>query len=245
VTTAHFSRIGARRSGVRGVDSPGRLRSLYVFAMLGGWPRRLAALVLLLLACLSWLQDHRAPPPDARAGTAVLTAARDVASGAVLGAADLRMARYPPSSVPVGALHSARSALGRTLAGAVRRGEPITDVRLVGPGLVSGLAGADAVAVPVRLADGDAARLVRVGDRIDILATYADGAADPAEPSPTDRTVDATPVAAGVRVLAVLARADAASEDGFVIVVASTAQAARRLAGAAAHARLSVAMRPP
>jgi hypothetical protein len=42
---------------------------------------------------------------------------------------------------------------GRTLAGPVRAGEPVTDVRLVSPSLAAGYPGR--VLVPVRIADAD------------------------------------------------------------------------------------------
>ena len=60
--------------------------------------------------------------------------------------------------------------MGRVLAGAVRAAEPLTDARLVGPGLTA-LLPAGQVAAPVRLADLAVAALVRTGDRVDVLAT--------------------------------------------------------------------------
>ena len=63
----------------------------------------------------------------------------------------------------------------QVLAAAVRAGEVITDVRLVGAGLTA-LLPAGQVAAPVRLADLAVAALVRAGDRIDVLATL-DGSA--------------------------------------------------------------------
>src|SRR5215475_1195086 len=233
---------------------PGRLRLLAGLARLGGWPRRLLALTLLLLAVLLW-QREPAGLEGADPGMPVLAAARDLGPGAVLRSADVRLVGFDRALVPAGALRSARSALGRTVAGSVRRGEPITDVRLVGPGLTSGLRQPDSVAVPVRLADGESAALLRVGDRVDLLATPVDGAG-PLTGEPGRQAVgmpgdtlevpgDAVPVAVGVRVLAVLARSGAATEDGVVVVVATADETAHRLAGLAARARLSVALRPP
>jgi pilus assembly protein CpaB len=233
---------------------PGWLRLLGVLARLGGWPRRLLALTLLLLAVLLWQQG---PVGLEGAGQRepVLAAAHDLGPGAVLRSVDVRLVQFDRALVPAGALQSARSALGRTVAGSVRRGEPITDVRLVGPGLTSGLRQPDSVAVPVRLADGESAALLRAGDRVDLLATPADGAG-PLTGEPDRQAVevsgeatevpgDAVPVAVGVRVLAVLARSEAATEDGVVVVVAAAEETAHRLAGLAAHARLSIALRPP
>jgi pilus assembly protein CpaB len=214
--------------------------------MLAGWPRRLLAGALLLLAALVWLEGRDNPNDVAGSRTTVLAAARDLGAGAMLGPADVRLVRLDPAAVPDGALRSPRSALGRSVAGAVRRGEPITDVRLVGPGLTVGLSRFDSVAVPVRLADGETAALLRAGDRVDLLATSADGSDRlPGGGPPATAPGEAVAVAAGVRVLAVLTRSDGATEDGVLVLVATSEDAARRLAGTAAHARLSVALRPP
>jgi Flp pilus assembly protein CpaB len=217
--------------------------------LLAGWPRRLLAALLLVLAALAWLQGQVQLTGSSAAGVAVLAAAHDLGAGAVLTPADVRVVRLDPTLAPAGALRSAGSALGRTLAGAVRRGEPITDVRLVGRALTSGLGPADSVAVPVRLADGETASFLHTGDRVDLLATPADGAAGLAA-DPSAQAAGVTPegavaVAAGVRVLAVLTRPDATLEDGVLVLVATSVEGARRLAGATAHARVSVALRPP
>jgi hypothetical protein len=69
--------------------------------------------------------------------------------------------------------------------------------------------------------------------------------------APADRAagsgspLDATVLAAAVRVLAVLADPHAATADGVLVVVAASDGVARRLAAAAAQQRLSVALRPP
>jgi Flp pilus assembly protein CpaB len=98
----------------------------------------------------------------------VTVAAHDLAAGVVLAADDVRTARLPAAVVPAGPV---ADPVGATLAAPLRRGEVLTDVRLVGqpsaqppPGLV---------AAPVRLPDEAAAALLRPGDRIDLLATDA------------------------------------------------------------------------
>lgn len=144
--------------------------------------RRLLAFILTCAAALLTLQSVRpAPPPQ----TALLVAARDLPAGATLTAGDLSTIRVPPVDVPAGA---EPQAAGRVLAGPVRRGEPITDLRLVGPALTSG--DPDRTAVPVRFGDAEMAGLLRVGDRLRLLTT------DPA----TGRT---SVVADDVEVLAV------------------------------------------
>jgi len=143
----------------------------------------------------------------------------------------------PVPLVPAGAARRAAGLIGRTAAGAIRRGEALTDARVVGPGLAAGLGPGESAAVPVRVADPDSAALVRPGDRVDVLGT-------PVAPDGTQATAGGTvEVAAAVRVLAVLGSRDPG--DGVVLVVAATAAAARSLAGAAVRHRLTVSLRPP
>ena len=98
----------------------------------------------------------------------MLVAAHDVSAGAVLDPADLRVVRRTASELPDGALDDASLAVGRTVGSGMRTGEALTDARLVGPGLLAGRPRGD-VAAPVRIADGEAAALLRPGDRVDVL----------------------------------------------------------------------------
>ncbi len=128
--------------------------------------RRLLAAVLAAVAVAGGVHAVAAPPP---ATVTVLTAARDLPAGTVLGPDDLVESDFAPGSVPAGVT----DAVGQTLAAAVRRGEPVTDVRLVGPALTAG----DPVrtALPVRLPDAGMVALLDVGDRIDLVATDPQG----------------------------------------------------------------------
>ncbi len=78
---------------------------------------------------------------------------------------------------------------GRILAAPLRRGEPVTDVRLVGPQLTQGLSGL--TATPVRLPDAGMVALLQVGDRIDLVA--ADPRGTGAETVAVDAPVLAIP----------------------------------------------------
>jgi hypothetical protein len=115
----------------------------------------------------------------------------------------------------------------------MRRGELLTDVRLVGAPMF-GAVGAGLVAAPVRIADPGAALLLQPGDVIDVLAS-------------TDHsTAAAAPVvAAGVRVLTVPSGTEATAglDDGALVVVAATPATASLLARAAITSRLSVVIR--
>ncbi|WP_246268927.1 SAF domain-containing protein [Acrocarpospora macrocephala] len=101
-------------------------------------------------------------------GVDVLVAARDLPGGR-LSPADIAVLRFPFSMLPDGVLRPGSSFAGRVLTGPIRRGEPLTDVRLLGRGLLAGESDG-LVATPVRIADADAAQLVAPGDVIDVLA---------------------------------------------------------------------------
>jgi Flp pilus assembly protein CpaB len=245
------------------------------------WQRRLAAhplaahrrLLAALLAGLAMLAGIAAVRPPAPATVTVLVAARDLAAGAALTLADLRSAALPPGAVPEGALRPGAAVLGRLVAGPVRRGEPLTDVRVLGPALLAAAArGPDVVAVPVRFADAGAVTLLRPGDRVDVLAAPpatsalagmpvapgmagAPGAAgtpgvqgpsgDAGSPGASGAVPEARVVAAVVVVLVVAAADPASLGDGALVVVACSPAVARSLAGAAATERLSPALRAP
>jgi Flp pilus assembly protein CpaB len=154
----------------------------------------------------------------------VVVAARDLASGATLTSADLAVRRYPVAVAPTG---PTVRALGRTLAGPVTQGEPITGVRLVSPSLLSGYPGL--VALPVRLSDADAAGLLRAGDHVDLVAADA-------------RRGTATYVAVDVAILSLTspgAREQSAGTPGRLIVVAVPPSDVVAIAGAAATDLLS------
>ena len=132
--------------------------------------RRLLAAVAAAVGVLALLQATSTPPPP---HTPVLTAAHDLPAGTVVGADDLTSTPFDPGTVPTGVLADAREAIGRTTAGPVRRGEAVTDVRLVTRSLLTGHP--DLVAVPVRIGDPGVARLLRTGDRIDLVAADPQG----------------------------------------------------------------------
>jgi Flp pilus assembly protein CpaB len=175
--------------------------------------RRLIAAALAAVAAIS---GYLALRPVV--GPAVLVAARDLSPG-VLRPGDLRA--VPLAHPPDGALRT--GATGRVLATAMRRGEPLTDVRLLDalrlpPG---------AVATPVRIADPDAVRLISPGSTINVLAAY--------------EGQRARPVAEEVSVLTIPAAKD---DHGALVVLATTPSQANELAGAQAGGHLSITIQP-
>jgi len=145
--------------------------------------RRLLAALLTAVAVAAGLHAVAAPPP---ATVSVVVAARDLPAGAELGPDDLVTAAFAPDSTPDDVV---ADPAGRTLAAPLRRGEPVTDVRLVGPQLTEGLP--DLTATPVRLPDAGMVDLLQVGDRIDLVA--ADPRGSGAETVAADAPVLAIP----------------------------------------------------
>ena len=234
--SAH-SRLGTNGSPDRARRGRRRVALARIGARLGGWPRRVLIGILLVTAAALAVSPQPTPPPAATGPTEpVVVAARDLAAGTELAAADLRVVPMPVGIVPAGSSRRAAGLIGRVAAGAIRRGETLTDARVVGPGLAAGLAPGE-TAVPVRIADADTAALVRVGDRVDVLGT-------PVAPDGGQAGAGETvTVASALRVLAVLRGRDPA--DGLVLVVATGEAAARTLVGAAARQRLTANVRPP
>ena len=212
-------------------------RWLRDLARAGRWHRRLLASGLAAGATAAALQSLEPPAPPT---AVVVTAARDVPSGTRLDGRDLTTVRYPPGAVPDGSISDPVRAAGRTLVSAVRRGEPITDVRLAGAGPAP-VGAAALVQVPVRVADPEVAALLRPGDVVDVL-----GAGRP-------ETADGSPLPSSARLLASAVRVvtvprtpgsvSAVPGDGSLVLLATTAATASRLAGAAVTDRLSVVLR--
>jgi Flp pilus assembly protein CpaB len=199
-----------------------------------------AAAVLLALPALR----PRATSPIA-VGTTVLVAARDLPAGAVLAPGDVRAVPYPPARSPEGAAHTVSAVVGRRAVLPLRRGEPITDVRLLDDALLRRLApaGDDLVAAPVRIADAGEVALVRAGDRVDVLAGPAAGA-DVGGAASTATPQAATTLLHAALVLTVPAPASASAADGGLILVSARPAEAAALAAAAATSRLSLVLHP-
>ena len=139
------------------------------------------------------------PPPPA--SVPVWVAARDLPAGHRLTAGDLGVARWPPSLLPRGGLPA--TAVGGWLAAPIRRGEPVTDARLVGPGLLAGQP-PGVVALAVRVSDPASLVGVRPGARVDLLAGPAAQGLDPVGGPAGDLDTMATTVAIAALVLAAL-----------------------------------------
>ena len=175
--------------------------------------RRVAAEVLVLLAGAAAI---RSDPQGER--VEVVVASRDLAPGTALTADDISVEYRSARTVPAGALTDVSSVLATTLAGPARRGEVLTDVRLLGSRLTEAAAGPDARIVGLHPADAALVDLVRPGDVVDVVT--ADDAADP----PGGPRV----VASGGIVVLV---SDKQNHDDRVVLVALPATAAVAVAG--------------
>jgi Flp pilus assembly protein CpaB len=183
--------------------------------------RRLLAAVCAALAVLAALSAVRQAPQTEQ----VLVARHDLASGQVIGRDDIRTAAVPPAAVP-GHVLSRDDAVGRRVAGPMRAGEALTDVRLIGPGSLAGH-GDGAVFTTIRVDRADATA-IRVGDRVDVVAV-APGGESPAEIVARDVEVATVPDEADV---------DAAAAASLGVV--TTEQDALALARAGLSSRLTV-----
>ncbi|GAB3430181.1 CpaB family protein [Flindersiella endophytica] len=204
------------------------------------WHRRLVAAGLAALATLVGLSALKpSPPPTSN----VVTIARDLPAGTRLTPSDVRVVALPAGVVPSGSLRATSGATGRVLATPARRGEPLTDVRLLGPGLAAAY-GPGRVIVPIRLADAGVLELVQIGTRVDVLA---------AETTPDQAYASARTLVRSARIVALparepepsgpLAATPLDSGDGGLVLLAVPPSAAPTLARAAVTARLSVVIR--
>lgn len=187
----------------------------------------LLAVVALVLATRPAPGPGTSPAP---AAVRVTVAATDLPAGTVLTADHLAVARLPPEFAPTGTSADPGALVGRVLAGAARAAEPITDARLVGPGLTALLPDGQ-VAAPVRLADLAVAALVRTGDRVDVLAT-----------PPGSPRADVVAAAAVVLAAAAPAPPDQADPAAGLLLIAVDGATAARLAAAATTATLTVSL---
>ncbi|WP_454791809.1 SAF domain-containing protein [Mycolicibacterium lutetiense] len=131
--------------------------------------RRAAAAGLVLLAAIAALRS------DPRGEyTEIAVAAHDLSPGVALTAADVRLERRSTATLPDGAQRDMAPVIGATLTAPARRGEVITDVRLLGSRLAETAAGPDARIVPIKLNDTALLDLIRPGDVVDVLTVTAD-----------------------------------------------------------------------
>lgn len=188
--------------------------------------RKLLRIIAIVLACLVVINVAK---PSARRGRHILTAAHDLPAGRTLIASDLVTKTIPGDLVPEGALAPGAAILGRTLTSAARKGEIITDARVLSPGLLRGTSGL--VADPVRIADPASVSLLRVGDHVDVIAA-----------SDQNQVAIVQKVTSNVLVVAVpqVDPDSGGSTEGALVVLAVTSDVAQQIAKVALTSQVSV-----
>lgn len=181
--------------------------------------RRIAAGGLVVLAGVA---AFRSDPDGDRAE--VVVAVRDLRPGAELTVEDVRLEKRLAAMIPDGSQADLEAVVGATLAGPARRGEVLTDVRVLSSRLAESTAGPQARMVPLHPADSALIDLVRPGDVVDIVAAPSDSVTDPHSKPRL--------VASDAIVVLVSAKQKAPSDDR-VVLVALPAGAANAVAGAA------------
>jgi Flp pilus assembly protein CpaB len=182
--------------------------------------RRVAAGGLVVLAGVAALRSN----PDGDHAE-VVVAARDLAPGTALTPDDVRVENRLTTTLPDGSQADPGAVIGSTLASPTRRGEVLTDVRLLGSRLAESTAGPGARIVPLHLADSALIDLVRVGDVVDVLAAPATDSQPGAQPVSKVVATDAV-------VVLVSAKQKVQAADGDrVVLVALPARVANAVAG--------------
>lgn len=193
--------------------------------------RRVAAGLLVVLAAVI---EFRPDPRDGQ--VPVVVAKHDLSPGSTLTADDVAVESRSAPSIPDGALRESTVAVGSTLAAPARRGEVITDVRLLGSRLTTAAAGPDARMVPLHLADAALPDLLRAGDVVDVLAG-PENAGVGADERPAEV------IATDARVVLVSERLTSpTSSDERVVLVALPRHSANAVAGAALHRAITITL---
>lgn len=182
--------------------------------------RRVAAGLLVVLAAVAAL---RPDPAGERAD--VVVAAGDLAPGTPLTATDVALESRSATTIPEGAQTDVTAVLGAHLTAPARRGEVLTDVRLLGSRLTEATAGPDARIVPIALADEALVELIRPGDVVDVLAVG---------------DADARPEVIATRAVVAMVSAEPGGPAQRVVLVVLPRPAANAVAGAALTGQITV-----
>ncbi|MGJ3508748.1 SAF domain-containing protein [Enemella sp. A6] len=129
--------------------------------------RRLAAVAAAVAVGATIMAVRPAPAPT----VPVVVAAADLPSGVTVSDEHLTVARWPAGTVPDRAVTDPTAVHGRLVAAPLTKGSPLTEASVITPH--TGAAGR--VLVPITLADRSVLSVLRVGDRIDLLAAGPEG----------------------------------------------------------------------
>lgn len=184
--------------------------------------RRPLAALLVFLAVVSALGALRPPA----SGDSVVVASRDLAAADILNAEDLTTINWSGTNAPSGTSPTIADFLGETVASPVRKGEPLTDVRVLGPSLLDGY-GQSSVVTTIRIADSAALTGLRSGDAVALIGT------DP-------QTSEASVISRDVHLLSTPLADPERADQGVSIQVVTPEQDALRLAEVSMDSRLTL-----
>ncbi len=195
------------------------------------WHRRKLAVLAAVAAVLAGVNAANPGPGVTRS---VVTAARPLAAGHPIAAADLQVRQLSPSAVPDTAVADPGTLVGKVVVAAVPDRQVLTELSVVSPRLPAAQDGT--VIAPLRLADDDLVPLLTIGDTVDIVAAQL-------------QTGKAGIVAHGARLVTIpelkpsSGLAASKNSQGALVLVEVSPTDAVKLAAAAISARLSVVMR--
>ncbi|MGO4804182.1 RcpC/CpaB family pilus assembly protein [Arthrobacter sp. 2MCAF15] len=201
---------------------------------LRSWLNRNRRFIAALLFCVpAGLTVQQLTPAPAETVVA-FAAASDLPAGKTLGPGDVSPISVPPDLVPAGSPGSETAFEGKQLAAPLRKGQLLSDAQVLGPGLLAGSPPGSA-AVPLRMADPASIQLVSPGQLVNVVLTGGNGFEQPTE---------SQILAVAVPVLWTSAQGGSAgpwpasTEAEGLVVVAASADQARRLAGASTQGKL-------
>ncbi|MER2087640.1 MULTISPECIES: SAF domain-containing protein [unclassified Rhodococcus (in: high G+C Gram-positive bacteria)] len=205
--------------------------------------RKIAAVALAALGVVLFFRGD--PATDT---VAVVVSSRDLTPGQVIANSDVEIREIDSKQLPEGVVSDTGLVVGRTVAGPIRTGETVTDVRVLSPRLAGLSVGTDdARIVPVRLADAAVADMLRSGDVVDVLTVGPDTSrTDTSHPdTPNESIADKAPqiLAAGAVVALVTKSESTRNQQEQVILLALPTPAANVVAAASLSNAITVTFR--
>ncbi|WP_181447528.1 MULTISPECIES: SAF domain-containing protein [unclassified Rhodococcus (in: high G+C Gram-positive bacteria)] len=205
--------------------------------------RKIAAVALAALGVVLFFRGD--PATDT---VAVVVSSRDLTPGQVIADSDVEIREIDSKQLPEGVVSDTDLVVGRTVAGPIRSGETVTDVRVLSPRLAGLSVGTDdARIVPVRLADAAVADMLRSGDVVDVLTVGPDTSrTDTSRPdTPNESIADKAPqiLAAGAVVALVTTSESTRNQQEQVILLALPTPAANVVAAASLSNAITVTFR--
>lgn len=225
-----MSRIKSRSRAGRTTGSRGPSVTAGLGRLISWHRRKLAVLCAMAATAAGIVASPPAPPADD-----VVVSTHRLTGGAKVAPGDVAVRQVPVRALPHGAVSDPAAVTGRTLVAPVAEGAMLTKLDVL---TTSTMAGPGKVIAPVRIADSAVIKLLRIGDRVDVLA------ADPESGKP------ATMIAKRARVVTIPDSDESGSGFGVasrgsdrqarLLLVEVSASEATALADAATGSRLSL-----